>query len=98
MAVVLSISAASESALPALEILGHTVHTIGFDPSQIANAPRHDLTILDCRVDLAGAKAIARFKFMIKRIQNQRARIATRARVRSSSWPRETHTVQLDAF
>ena len=44
------------------------------------------------------AEAIARFKFMIKRIQNQRARIATRARVRSSSWPRETHTVQLDAF
>jgi len=60
MAVVLSISAASESALPSLEILGHTVHSIGFDPSQLASAPRHDLTILDCRNDLAGAKAIAR--------------------------------------
>ncbi|MEY3560891.1 MAG: hypothetical protein RL068_43 [Actinomycetota bacterium] len=60
MAVILLISAASDNPLPAIEILGHTIVRIGFDPSELVNAPRHDLTLLDCRTDLVGAKSVAR--------------------------------------
>lgn len=60
MAVVLAITAARENPLPQLEILGHQVIQIGFDPSQLVTAPRHDITVLDCRTDLANAKAMAR--------------------------------------
>ena len=60
MAVILSISASAEPALSSIEILGHSVHSIGFDASQLAVAPRHDLTILDCRKDLLAAKSMAK--------------------------------------
>jgi DNA-binding response OmpR family regulator len=60
MAVVLAITPARENPLPQLEILGHQVIHIGFDPSQLVAAPRHDITVLDCRTDLANAKAMAR--------------------------------------
>ena len=60
MAVVLAISPARENPLPQLEILGHQVVQIGFDASQLVSAPRHDITLLDCRTDLANAKAMAR--------------------------------------
>jgi DNA-binding response OmpR family regulator len=60
MAVVLAITPARENPLPQLEILGHQVIQIGFDPSQLVTAPRHDITVLDCRTDLANAKAMAR--------------------------------------
>lgn len=60
MAVILAISPARENPLPQLEILGHQVVQIGFDASQLVSAPRHDITMLDCRTDLANAKAMAR--------------------------------------
>ncbi len=60
MAVILAITPARENPLPQLEILGHQVIQIGFDPSQLVTAPRHDITVLDCRTDLANAKAMAR--------------------------------------
>jgi DNA-binding response OmpR family regulator len=60
MAVVLAISPARENPLPQLEILGHQVVQIGFDASQLVSAPRHDVTLLDCRTDLANAKSMAR--------------------------------------
>jgi DNA-binding response OmpR family regulator len=60
MAVVLAISPARENPLPQLEILGHQVVQIGFDASQLVSAPRHDVTLLDCRTDLSNAKAMAR--------------------------------------
>ena len=60
MAVVLAITPARENPLPQLEILGHQVIQVGFDPSQLVTAPRHDITLLDCRADLANAKAMAR--------------------------------------
>ncbi len=60
MAVILAISPARENPLPQLEILGHQVVQIGFDASQLVSAPRHDITLLDCRTDLANAKAMAR--------------------------------------
>jgi DNA-binding response OmpR family regulator len=60
MAVILAISPARENPLPQLEILGHQVVQIGFDASQLVSAPRHDITLLDCRTDLVNAKAMAR--------------------------------------
>lgn len=60
MAVVLCISAELANPLPALEILGHQIHTIGFDPQQLSQAPRHDLVVLDARQNALGAKAVAR--------------------------------------
>jgi len=60
MAVVLAISPARENPLPQLEILGHQVVQIGFDASKLVSSPRHDITLLDCRTDLANAKAMAR--------------------------------------
>ena len=60
MAVILAISPARENPLPQIEILGHQVVQIGFDASQLVSAPRHDITMLDCRTDLANAKAMAR--------------------------------------
>ena len=60
MAVILAISPARQNPLPQLEILGHQVVQIGFDASQLVSAPRHDITLLDCRTDLANAKSMAR--------------------------------------
>ena len=60
MAIILSITASADQALPSLEILGHSLHKIAFDPGQLASAPRHDITLLDCRVDLLGAKSMAK--------------------------------------
>jgi DNA-binding response OmpR family regulator len=60
MAVVLAITPARENPLPQLEILGHQVFQSGFDASQLVSAPRHDITLLDCRADLANAKSMAR--------------------------------------
>jgi len=60
MAVVLGISDSGENPLPQLEILGHSVINVRFDPSQLAAAPRHDITLLDCRQNLVAAKATAR--------------------------------------
>jgi DNA-binding response OmpR family regulator len=60
VAAILTISDSGENPLPQLEILGHTVLKSPFDPSQIAAAARHDITILDCRSNLVAAKATAR--------------------------------------
>jgi DNA-binding response OmpR family regulator len=60
MAVILAISPARENPLPQLEILGHQLVQIGFDAAQLVSAPRHDITLLDCRSDLANAKSMAR--------------------------------------
>ncbi len=60
MAVVLAITPARENPLPQLEILGHQVFQVGFDAAQLVSAPRHDITLLDCRTDLANAKSMAR--------------------------------------
>jgi DNA-binding response OmpR family regulator len=60
MASVLFITAASDAPVPQLEILGHSIRQIGMDAAQLAAAPRHDLTVLDCRGNLLQAKAIAR--------------------------------------
>jgi DNA-binding response OmpR family regulator len=40
--------------------LGHQVFQVGFDAAQLVSAPRHDITLLDCRTDLANAKSMAR--------------------------------------
>jgi DNA-binding response OmpR family regulator len=60
MASVLFITAASDAPGPQLEILGHSIKQIGMDPAQLAAAPRHDLTVLDCRGNLLQAKSLAR--------------------------------------
>jgi DNA-binding response OmpR family regulator len=60
MASVLFITAASDAPGPQLEILGHSINQIGMDPAQLAAAPRHDLTVLDCRGNLLQAKSLAR--------------------------------------
>lgn len=60
MAVILTISDSGENPLPQLEILGHQIHTVRFDPSEIASSGRHDITVLDCRSNLVAAKATAR--------------------------------------
>ena len=60
MASVLFITAASDAPVPQLEILGHSIKQIGMDPAELAAAPRHELTVLDCRKDLLQAKSLAR--------------------------------------
>jgi DNA-binding response OmpR family regulator len=60
MASVLFITAASDAPVPQLELLGHSIKQIGMDPALVANAPRHELTILDGREHLLQAKSMAR--------------------------------------
>lgn len=60
MATILCISPERENPLPPLEILGHQLHLIDFDPQSLAEAPRHDITVLDCRQNLVGARNVAR--------------------------------------
>jgi DNA-binding response OmpR family regulator len=60
MATILAISSTSDNPLPTLEILGHQILSIGFDPQALSSVPRHDITLLDCREDLSGARAMAR--------------------------------------
>ena len=60
MASVLFITAASDAPVPQLEILGHSIRQIQMDPAALAAAPRHDLTVLDCRGNLLEAKSMAR--------------------------------------
>lgn len=60
MATVLCISAGRVNPLPALEILGHQIHKIDFDPQELSEAPRHDVVVLDARENVLGAKSMAR--------------------------------------
>lgn len=60
MASILCISPERENPLPPLEILGHQIHIIDFDPQSLADAPRHDIAVLDCRTNLVGARAVSR--------------------------------------
>jgi DNA-binding response OmpR family regulator len=60
MATLLCISAERLNPLPPLEILGHQISIIGFDPQELTEAPRHDLVVLDARQNLLGAKAVGR--------------------------------------
>lgn len=60
MAIILAISAASDNPLPSLEILGHQLVSIGLDAQALSSAPRHDITLLDCRDNLMGARSMAR--------------------------------------
>jgi DNA-binding response OmpR family regulator len=60
MASVLFITAASDAPVPQLEILGHSIRQISMDAAELAAAPRHDLTVLDCRGNLLQAKSMAR--------------------------------------
>lgn len=60
MAVLLCISAERVNPLPPLEILGHQVTIIGFDPQDLSDAPRHDLIVLDARQNVLGAKSVVR--------------------------------------
>ena len=60
MAVVLCISADRVNPLQPLEILGHQLNIVGFDPQDLSDAPRHDLVVLDARQNVLGAKSVAR--------------------------------------
>lgn len=60
MAIVLCISPEGVSPLGALDALGHQLIQVTFDPQGLAESPRHDIVILDCRHDLMGAKSVAR--------------------------------------
>lgn len=60
MAHILCISPKQMNPLPALEVLGHLIHVIDFEPNSLAAAPRHDYVVLDCRGDLPGARAVSR--------------------------------------
>lgn len=60
MAIILCISPQRENPLPPLDVLGHQLHLIDFEPQSLASAPRHDIVILDCRKNLVEAKAVAR--------------------------------------
>lgn len=60
MASILCISPERENPLPPLEVLGHVLHSIDFEPQSLASAPRHDLVVLDCRRNLVGAKSVMR--------------------------------------
>lgn len=60
MAALLCISAERLNPLPSLEILGHQISIIGFDPQELSEAPRHELVILDARQNLLGAKSVGR--------------------------------------
>ncbi|HEY7854436.1 MAG TPA: response regulator transcription factor [Aquiluna sp.] len=60
MAVLLCISAERLNPLQPLEILGHQLNIVGFDPQDLSDAPRHDLVVLDARQNVLGAKSVAR--------------------------------------
>jgi DNA-binding response OmpR family regulator len=60
MASILFVTATSDAPVSQLEILGHSVQQVGLDPAALVNAPRHDITLLDCRADLLGARSVAR--------------------------------------
>lgn len=60
MAALLCISAERLNPLPPLEILGHQLSIIGFDPQELSDAPRHDLIVLDARQNVLGAKSVGR--------------------------------------
>ncbi len=60
MATILCISPLRENPLPPLDVLGHQLYLIDFEPQSLARAPRHDLVILDCRRNLVEARAVAR--------------------------------------
>ncbi len=60
MASILCISPERENPLPPLEVLGHILHLVDFEPQSLAAAPRHDLVVLDCRRNLVGAKSVMR--------------------------------------
>jgi DNA-binding response OmpR family regulator len=60
MATILCISPQRENPLPPLEVLGHQLQLIDFEPQSLALAPRHDLIVLDCRRNLVEARAVAR--------------------------------------
>lgn len=60
MASVLFITGTSDAPVPQLELLGHSIKQIGMDPALVANAPRHELTLLDGRQDLLQAKSLAK--------------------------------------
>lgn len=60
MAALLCISAERLNPLPPLEILGHQLTIIGFDPQELSEAPRHDLVVLDARQNVLGAKSVGR--------------------------------------
>jgi len=53
VAVVLCISPGGQTPLSALEALGHQLIQVTFDPQQLADAPRHDVVLLDCRHNLS---------------------------------------------
>lgn len=56
MANILCISPQQMNPLPALEVLGHLIRVIDCEPHSLANAPRHDFIVLDCRLDLQRAR------------------------------------------
>jgi len=60
MATVLFITSPSDTPVAQLEVLGHQIHQIEMDPSQLANAPSHDITLIDCRSNLLAAKSVAK--------------------------------------
>jgi len=60
MATILCISAERINPLASLEILGHQVFVIGFDPQELTNAARHDLLVLDARQNVIAAKGIGK--------------------------------------
>lgn len=60
MATILCISPLGENPLPPLEVLGHQLQVVDFEPQSLASASRHELVILDCRKDLAKARNLAR--------------------------------------
>ncbi|CAB4551570.1 MAG: DNA-binding response regulator [Actinobacteria bacterium] len=60
MTTILCISPQRENPLPPLEVLGHQLLLIDFEPQSLASAPRHDLVVLDCRRHLVEARAVAR--------------------------------------
>jgi DNA-binding response OmpR family regulator len=60
MAVLLCISAERLNPLPPLEILGHQLTIVGFDPQELTDAPRHDLVVLDARQNVLGARSVGR--------------------------------------
>lgn len=60
MATVLFITSPSDTPVAQLEVLGHQIHQIDMDPSQLANAPSHDITLIDCRSNLLAAKSVAK--------------------------------------
>ena len=60
MAAILLITSSDDASAGQLELLNHHLVRVGMDPAALSNAPRHDLTVLDCRAGLLQAKAVAR--------------------------------------